>query len=264
MIRGDSMSHTMYKRLLLAHRLAAGSGSYIEQTETGNPATFSTTLAKTLKQCKVNFMPELSGSGSQSPTNVRSVTGWTGVNVYHSGENTSNPTIYPVTWTSQGVAYGGYVDLVSGVLVSEYGFKVFTGTEVNSWNVYSGSVYTSKNVFPGIESNSSQKIYGYSSMVVSLNGGELNTSYIKQAYSDHGVQFYQVSSLWGLSDVTSLAWNSKLAEWYANDTPLTVAYKLGIPTQYQLTPQQITTLIGTNNIWSDANGDLDITYLTTN
>ena len=90
----------------------------------------------------------------------------------------------------------------------------------------------------------------------------LNISYIKQAYSDHGVQFYQLSSLWGLTDVTSAAWNSKLAEWYANDTPLTVAYKLGTPIEYTLTPQQITTLIGTNNVWSDANGDITVKYMT--
>lgn len=47
-------------------------------------------------------------------------------------------------------------------------------------------------------------------------------------------------------------------------TPTTgaqVVYELATPITYQLTPQQITTLIGNNVLWSDANGNLEIKYL---
>ena len=38
-------------------------------------------------------------------------------------------------------------------------------------------------------------------------------------------------------------------------------YRLAEPTvTYQLTPQQLTTLRGINNIWSSANGEVEIKY----
>ena len=43
-----------------------------------------------------------------------------------------------------------------------------------------------------------------------------------------------------------------------NDTA-EISYQLATPITYTLTPQQINTLIGTNNIWSDA-GDVTVTY----
>lgn len=39
-----------------------------------------------------------------------------------------------------------------------------------------------------------------------------------------------------------------------------VVYKLATPTEIQLTPQEITTLVGENNIWADVNGDITLTY----
>lgn len=39
-----------------------------------------------------------------------------------------------------------------------------------------------------------------------------------------------------------------------------VVYKLATPTEIQLTPQEITTLAGENNIWADANGEITLTY----
>jgi hypothetical protein len=40
---------------------------------------------------------------------------------------------------------------------------------------------------------------------------------------------------------------------------LQAVYKLATPQTYQLTPQEITSLLGTNNIWSDA-GTVDVEY----
>ena len=48
----------------------------------------------------------------------------------------------------------------------------------------------------------------------------------------------------------------------ADDTEIQVVYPLATPIEYQLTPQQVTTLIGTNNVWSDANGNTEVSYWT--
>ena len=52
---------------------------------------------------------------------------------------------------------------------------------------------------------------------------------------------------------------SYLAEQYANNTPLTVVYELATPQTYQLTPTEVTTLLGDNTIWADT-GDVTVTY----
>ena len=45
------------------------------------------------------------------------------------------------------------------------------------------------------------------------------------------------------------------------DTVVTVITKISVPLVYQLTPQEIQTLIGTNVLWTDMNEDMTVQYL---
>ena len=47
--------------------------------------------------------------------------------------------------------------------------------------------------------------------------------------------------------------------WLA-ENPVTIAYMTATPQEIQLTPTQITALIGNNTIWSDADGSMTIEY----
>jgi hypothetical protein len=49
-------------------------------------------------------------------------------------------------------------------------------------------------------------------------------------------------------------WKAQLAS-----TPMQVVYTLATPIEITLTPTQIETLIGQNNVWSDA-GEVDVDY----
>ena len=53
----------------------------------GNVASFKSVGIVPLKSLKVNFNPIQEGEGYPSPDNVRPITGWTGINLYHSGKN---------------------------------------------------------------------------------------------------------------------------------------------------------------------------------
>ena len=64
----------------------ASGGKAVEDTATGNPVTFETDLAKPLKSLVANFLP-IQASGTPSPENDLPITGWTGVDVFHSGIN---------------------------------------------------------------------------------------------------------------------------------------------------------------------------------
>ena len=44
-------------------------------------------------------------------------------------------------------------------------------------------------------------------------------------------------------------------------TGQTIVYPLATPIVYTLTPQQVTSLLGKNNVWSDA-GSVDVEYRT--
>lgn len=46
--------------------------------------------------------------------------------------------------------------------------------------------------------------------------------------------------------------------WFASN-PTTFVYELATPTTYQLTPQEVKTLLGTNNLWADT-GDTSAEY----
>ena len=102
---------TMLRKLMFLK--AASGGSVVEDTATGNPVTFLTDIARPLKSLIANFLPVQAGSGDPAPDNVRPITGWTGVTVNHGADQTDYDT-YPVTWSSEGTVYGGYVDLVTG------------------------------------------------------------------------------------------------------------------------------------------------------
>ena len=47
---------------------------------------------------------------------------------------------------------------------------------------------------------------------------------------------------------------------YLAEHPLELCYELATPQTYQLTPQQIQTLIGTNNVWSE-DGAIEVEYI---
>ena len=69
---------------------------------------FYSPITAPLISLTTDFKPVQSGSGDPAPDNVRPITGWTGINIYHSGEVPSNPTTYEVSWQDDvGTLYGG-------------------------------------------------------------------------------------------------------------------------------------------------------------
>lgn len=53
--------------------------------------------------------------------------------------------------------------------------------------------------------------------------------------------------------------NEWLAGQYSNGTPVRIVYELNTPVKYQLTGQEVTTLLGKNTIWA-SNGEVELTY----
>jgi len=155
----------------------------------------------------------------------------------------------PISWaTEAGTVYGGTLDATRGVLTVTQAKKTYDGTESWSWSTGTSRPY---NTITGM------KLYGpiicshypYLSTsvategTVSTNGG--NGSYVWVKDSIHA------------PDVTT--WKAYLAAQAAADTPFEVVYELAAPLTYQLTPQEVKTLLGVNNVWADT-GDVSVTY----
>lgn len=79
-------------RKLMFQRMAAG-GSLKEYEAEGNPVSFKTNVAKPLSGFTIPFLPVQSGTGDPSPSNVRPISGWTGLTAWRTGKNLLNPAL---------------------------------------------------------------------------------------------------------------------------------------------------------------------------
>jgi len=341
---------TTLEKLMM--KMAAAGGSIAEYEATGNPLTFETNVAKNLKSLVIPWTPTQSGSGDPSPSNVRSISGITGLNVYHPGNNivppdaeyeenyfinssgevesgnsykytpdyipvepnttyyvsmnktistalgftvplydsskgfierivaigssgssgkgtytgsftTTNATAfirisvpkssdtievrkqknYAVVFPAEaGTVYGGSLDLTTGVLTAEWaGFAKTWADGESATDMGSG---ITRKVYP---------------MVDNLQTGTAKNMCNIAPYSANenaDVHFYYSGS-----GSTNRKCRLFLPTETDDSTPVVVITNISVPLTYQLTPQQIQTLIGDNVIWSDTNGSNTATYL---
>ena len=165
-------------------------------------------------------------------------------------------TTYSITFpTSAGTVFGGTLSVNkdgTGELVVDTAFYEFDGSEDESWNI----------------STSSSNTYRLGSIVVAaynsderLNaiGSSLPCASISLAGSEIGFGLSannQIRIRYGLFETLTV---SELKT-YLSQNPLQVAYKIATPVTYSLTPGQILSIIGQNNVWADTGDILSLTY----
>ena len=140
-------------------------------------------------------------------------------------------------WSSNiGTIYGGYVDLISGELVADNAIKTFDGSE--TWN---------------IATVSSKTAYQTRRPADIASGAVFTSNIITRVASLSGTVPNNVGYFGG-TYLNVYAPSLSLEEWTAmlTATPLQIIYELATPITHQLTPQQLSTLKGQNNFWSNA------------
>ena len=164
--------------------------------------------------------------------------------------------IIPITFpTENGPFYKGYIDLVKGELVQTYESKIFTGNE-SFGATTTGKIYIRSKV----SNNSDYAVGG------AIQCSHFPRTSISTSTTGNGVNIGVYSSSccivfrWLTGDSTEIAstaeaWQTYFAAQYEAGTPVRVIYKLTTPKVYQITPQTIKTLRGTNNIWASNNGE---------
>lgn len=237
---------------LLRWSATNGTISTQDVTITGNPVTFETTLVRPLEKCEAAFVAQQSGTGDPSPENVRLFIGCTGLTVNVS-PTASGGTEYPVNWqTEAGTVYGGYVDLVSGKLTATHKQAVLSDPTL--WKDAKNSSYKDTLVLYYDYQYSDRKKYNSSFTGVISSYGNIG-------YSGNAIKFRWFSTSSNIIGISILG--SYTLESVQTDAALgkiEICYELATPIIYQLSPQTIRTLAGENNIWSNANGDMTVTF----
>lgn len=155
--------------------------------------------------------------------------------------------------------YGGTLDWTTGVLTVKSEIYTFTGEEEITVLAPSGNMYFA--------------YYGDTNKT-GVHDSQAVCSHFKIGTVTSSTTTKNVFSVWRNGTTPSWRINFRLADatitdattckaWlaaqYAAGTPVTVVYELVTPYTIQLTPRQMETLKGTNNIWSDA-GETAVIY----
>lgn len=271
-----------------------------------------------VKDLSVAITPAQSGSGDPSPSNVRPISGWTGVSIRKMGKNIASPDM--TDGTTAGVAYTlnpdgsvtGRGTCTSSSSVRSYTSKfylpvgvsfILTGTgsqirvRVNTQDA-SGTVkrrifddgsgvefalregevsisvglnctvndVVDETIYPMVQSASieSAEWSPYNGSVIAVTfpseagtvyGGAMDLTTGQLVVTHGNIAAYNGESLPG-------KWISDRDVYVPGTTPSTgaqVVYELSAPIAYQLTPLEVTTLLGSNNIWADT-GDTAVAY----
>ena len=151
--------------------------------------------------------------------------------------------------------YGGDKNWGTGVLTDSWAYYEMDGTEnikldvINKHNRFSISPKTSLPKEIGWERDQKSSHFVADGTPVGVNDKNMSVSVY------NGYIYLRYDEMTTVDDLKAY-----LVEQKSAGTPVTVAYKVKEPRIIQLTPQQLSMLRGTNNVWSDC-GDTSLVYV---
>lgn len=191
-------------------------------------------------------------------SNICPITGWTGANVTVSPTlDAQDGTTYSISWQSEaGTVYGGSLDVTNGVLTVDRVTETLNGSSSEGW-FFGGWSYGIR----ALGKISAPSDYSNPANIICDRLKTLATAWTQEAwgiklYYDSSSQTYRADTYWpnGIFDENLASLSA-----YLSANPLQICYKLATPVTYQLTPQEVALLRGTNNVWADT-GDTELTY----
>ena len=148
--------------------------------------------------------------------------------------------------------YGGYVDYEKGEVVATWGYE---DIKANASRYTWGSTNTSGNYFAYRNMENIGAIKPDSTQM--FTSGIIQNPYYYNLYGANCACFvYQYLRVGGFGCETFQEWQ----EYLQNQSTCGFCYELATPIHYSLTSTLIKSLKGANTIWSDMNGDLQISY----
>ena len=165
-------------------------------------------------------------------------------------------TTYTVDWEDEaGTVYGGTLDVTTGLLTVETVGKTLDGTEGFTLST-TGNYRRFQKTFSGLD----WAAFKDNSIPFSSHFERVGTSTAERLWgtfrisNDEYLIFFDNDPGSGTTMADADAFNTWLATQKTNGTPVQVCYDLDTPVTYQLTPTEVNTLLGVNNIWADTGG----------
>jgi hypothetical protein len=182
-----------------------------------------------------------------------------GINVYQSGEDTSDYTTHSISLGRS--VYGGYVDLVSGKLTITKECIQITSDSGNKWyksTSYPGGFYCSwTNLNTQFGTHFGSMANGYPIKCSHAKTASAISEYaVGTCYAETGNLNIRIMD----STADQATWRQYLVDQANNGTPIEVWANVGTPIEVDLTPTQIQTLLGTNNIFGQTIREVAFEY----
>lgn len=163
--------------------------------------------------------------------------------------NSIVPVGHKTTYLTRDI-FGGYVDLISGTLVVTHEVTMMDSTW--DWMMFQ---------FPADGGITCNQFYADNTIFLPAGRREILCNAFNPILIDDR-HHYDMSAYLGVGaycfrydDIASVAdWKTFLAT-----NEIFVYHELATPQTYQLTPQQVNTLVGTNNVWSEQ-GNIELSY----
>ena len=217
------------------------------ETASGAVASFKTDIRK-LKGLSVSIEPVQSGSGNPSPTNIRPISGWSEAKIWvqPTHDTTEIPT---VTIDLDGTRYGGTLDVLTGVLTVD---RASTTINNELWNYSSSSGHFASSSSSPLQSKRKPGRTNLKSSAYLTSNAASSAS-----APDYSIRGNSNSAQIYIKDTRY----TSVSTWKAAMGDTQIVYELAEPLIVQLTPEQISALKGTNNIWADT-GNTEVKYWT--
>lgn len=128
----------------------------ITATATGNPLTFETDMIKPLKSLVIPFTP-IQAAGTPSPDNILPISGWTGCEIGHSGENLITNYLHANVNSSGKVESHDTYDIALAPVQSGQKYKITGETSDSASGVY--AFFRTKPAVNSTSYNGSRTVY---------------------------------------------------------------------------------------------------------
>ena len=167
-----------------------------------------------------------------------------------------NTIIGNVNWLNEiGTVYGGYVDLVKGELVGNWIKRDLSEmSTINAPNTSLDEPWNHRFVIENWDYNNSgwDKASGRRNFIID---NIANDNKGKTNFTAVGIDNSPIVYIYDNTISTVEEFKTKYKEHY-------ICYEIKFPIRYSLTPQQLLTFKGENNIWSDTNGQTEVKFWT--
>ena len=235
----------------LAAEKALSYGAYVTEAASGSTASFSDGAdGIPLASLTAAIEPVQSGSGDPSPSNVRPITGWTEANIISSATGVAQDgTTYTIDFADAGTVYRGSLNVLTGVLTVPYaGVDLGSLTWQYTTNGYFQAGHAGIQRLPNAQTMPDIicSIFRAATPANVIGGGSSNDNTVSLGVSNSQVFIRDSSYTDAAAFKTAMSGQM-------------LVYPLATPLTYQLTPAQVKSLYGTNNIWADT-GNVNLIY----